>query len=256
MAPSDVEFERNVRIHEVRGRIDALLGRTIFEFKSNLKAEMGDARKQLLDYLTEREEASGDRYIGIATDGAEFRVFERYAGALVEIGAPFLTPRDQPRRLLDWLESTVAARDDVAPEPETISFELGRKSVAYGIARRELGTMWAAVCAVPDVVLKRQLWAQQLERAYGSAIESDELFFQHTYLTIVAKTMATAVVGIPLPPPGDFLSGRAFEEAAISGAVESDFFDWLLEAPESGPLITRIARQVMRFRLRDAQWTY
>ena len=33
MAPADVQFERNVRIHEVRGRIDALLGRTIFEFK-------------------------------------------------------------------------------------------------------------------------------------------------------------------------------------------------------------------------------
>ena len=65
---------------------------------------------------------------------------------------------------------------------------------------------------------------------YGSHIEADELFLQHTYLTIVAKTMATRVLAVPLPDPADLLSGRPFREAGIAGAVESDFFDWVLHA--------------------------
>ena len=63
----DIDFEKPAP--EVRGRIDALLGRTVFEFKSDLRRERGDAEKGLARYLTEREGQTGEKFVGIATDG-------------------------------------------------------------------------------------------------------------------------------------------------------------------------------------------
>ena len=66
----DIDFEKPVP--EVHGRIDALLGRTVFELKSDLNRERRDAEEGLTRYLTEREGQTGERYVGIATDGADF----------------------------------------------------------------------------------------------------------------------------------------------------------------------------------------
>jgi hypothetical protein len=59
-------------------------------------------------------------------------------------------------------------------------------------------------------------------------------FSTHTYLTFVAKTMAAKVLGVDISDSDDLLSGRRFQEAGIYGAVESDFFDWIL-ASSKGP---------------------
>ena len=61
----DVQLEKH--IPEVRGRIDALLGRTVIEFKSDLRREASDAQEQLTRYITQRQDESGERYVGIAT---------------------------------------------------------------------------------------------------------------------------------------------------------------------------------------------
>jgi SAM-dependent methyltransferase len=45
----------------------------------------------------------------------------------------------------------------------------------------------------------------------------------------------------------------ALDEVGIQGAVESDFFDWILELADGRDLVVRIARQTARFRLRDVQ---
>ena len=47
----------------------------------------------------------------------------------------------------------------------------------------------------PDIQVKRKLRDDYLEYVYGTRIGGDDLFFQHTYLTVVAKTMATHVLG-------------------------------------------------------------
>ncbi|MGI8926368.1 MAG: N-6 DNA methylase [Tepidiformaceae bacterium] len=233
---------------EVRGRSDALTGRTVFEFKRDLRKELQDAETQLEAYLAQREAVTGHHYVGIATDGATLIAYELSHSALRELSR-HVPKRETPRALLGWLEGALAFHSDIEPTPEAVRLHLDRESVAYGVARRMLSELWTAVAALPDVQLKRDLWSRQLERVYGSKIESDELWFQHTYLTIVAKTMATAIAGLTLPKASDLLSGRAFEDAAIYGAVESDFFDWVLEAPGSEALVEDIARQVARFKL-------
>jgi hypothetical protein len=63
--------------------------------------------------------------------------------------------------------------------------------------------------------------------------------------------MATLALGGELPEPVDLLAGKPFQEAGITGVVESDFFDWVLAAPESSRILHQISAQVARFRLQD-----
>jgi hypothetical protein len=78
-----VRFEQ--RVPEAQGRIDTILGRTAFEVKSDLVTELRDAEAQLSRYLPEREAATGSRFVGIATDGLDWRAYEWRDGALVEL---------------------------------------------------------------------------------------------------------------------------------------------------------------------------
>lgn len=248
---TEIDFERPVP--EVRGRIDALLGRTLFEFKSDLRREIRDVERKIPDYLSQREADTGEHFIGIATDGATFIPYELRDNHLQKMAA-FETPVENPRELLAWLSAVVAVRADLDPTPDIIRRELGRGSLAWYIANQELKKLWNEVREHPDVRLKRELWAQLMERVYGGSVDQDDLFFQHTYLTSVAKTMATHVLGIiATPEPADLLAGRPFQEAGISGAVESDFFDWLLTSERGPDLVRRISLQAKRFRLREVQ---
>ncbi len=247
---TEIDFERP--LPEVRGRADALLGQTVLEFKRDLRSETRDAEEELARYLADRQAQTGLAFIGIATDGARFLTYELRHRTLVRL-AEYVPSADRPRDLLLWLDSAVALGSGLAPEPEVIRRELGRESIAYDRARAGLAEAWQEVAAHPDAALKRQLWAQLLQRVYGSDVDQDELFFQHTYLTVVAKTMATRVLGIELPGPRELLEGRPFRDAGISGAVESDFFDWVLGASGGGELVGRIAAQVARFQLSDVK---
>lgn len=49
------------------------------------------------------------------------------------------------------------------------------------------------------------------------------------------------------------LSGAAFEAAGIFGAVESDFFDWVVAIREGEDLVRRILTHVRRFRLGEVE---
>lgn len=245
----DVQLEK--QIPEVRGRIDALLGRTVVEFKSDLRRERDDAEAQLTRYIAQRESESGERYVGIATDGADFISFELRCGELRELAA-YRTNPDDPRGVLTWLSAAVAAGEELDPDPETVVQELGRLSPAWQRSLGDLREAWAESRGHPEARLKRQLWAQRLEQVYGSPVDADDLFFQHTYLAVVAKTIAVHVLGVPMPAPRDLLAGRPFDQAGISGVVESDFFDWLLDA-DADDLVRRIALHASRFRLREVQ---
>ncbi|NQW20546.1 MAG: N-6 DNA methylase, partial [Chloroflexi bacterium] len=248
---SDVQFEKIVK--EVNGRIDGLLGSTVFEFKSDLRRERPAAQEQLLRYLTERESATGRKYLGIATDGADFESYELRNGDLHELVRMSPDPKNDIREILLWLSPAVAINNDLEPTSNQVIRELGNGSIAWIRAQTEFRDLWHQANTVPDIRLKRDLWAQQLERVYGSDISDDDLFFQHTYLSIVVKTMAHQVIGFDLPSAVDLLSGQLLTEIGIGGAIESDFFDWILDADGGEDLVTRIANHTARFRLQDVQ---
>lgn len=244
---TDLTFEHQT--FEIRGRMDALLGRTVIEVKSDLRRETFD--RQLASYLKDRRNLTGKDFVGIVTDGATFSVHELGDDdeTLTELGTHTSNP-DDPGRLLSWLESVVALQDRLLPDIPRIRIELGRESVLYRRAMRELRALWNEVGDDPEVAVKRSLWDRLLRVAYGSEVDAPELFLQHTYLVIVAKAVATSAFVARLPERGiDLLDGRAFTDLGIVGAVESDFFDWLLKGTGGDALVLKIARQAARFDL-------
>src|SRR5665213_4570623 len=88
-----LDFER--RVPEVRGRLDALIGRTVFEAKSDLDREWPDVERRMPDYLADREREEGEHFVGIASDGRKWAVFEIAAGKLAKIKETIPIPRRQ-----------------------------------------------------------------------------------------------------------------------------------------------------------------
>jgi hypothetical protein len=245
-----LDFER--RVPEVRGRLDALIGRTVFEAKKDLDREWSDVERRMPDYLADREREERERFTGIASDGRKWVVFELADDALVKVKETVLDP-EKGEAFLAWLDGAVALKSSLSPDPLTIRAELGQDSVAYRIVDRGLRAVWQTLKEHPAEALKRQLWANMLKLVYGREVEGDELWFQHSYLVIVAKCIALAVMDLPEDDPKRMLSGEAFTSAGIGGAVESDFFDWMVAAPEGVALVRRIMAHVRRFRLREVE---
>ena len=204
-------------------------------------------------YIAEAERETGRRFVGIATDGATWEAYEIRDRVLLLMGR-FVPGADRPADLLGWLEPAFAARADLTPDAATIARHLGSESLAWVRARRDLENLWSAVHDNPEVVLKRRLWADLLGQAQGTSAEagtSDALFLQHTYLTIVAKTIAAHVLGVTPADAEAVLSGKPLRDMGIAGAVAGDFFDWVLAAgPAGNRLVMDLMRHVARLSLR------
>lgn len=248
---ADIDYEH--RVPQVRGRIDALLGNVVIELKSDLRREADDVAARLPDYLGEAEHQTHRRFVGLVTDGATWEFHELRDGRLARMDA-FEPSADRPEALLAWLQPAFSARDDLIPDTDTIARHLGAGSLAWFRARRDLASLYATLRDDPDVALKRKLWADLLGQAQGTeeaGAAADALFVQHTYLTIVAKTIAAHVLGVVPTDAEAVLSGQPLAEAGIAGAVESDFFDWVLRAPVEGEhLVMGLMRHTARLRLR------
>lgn len=247
---SELDFKR--QMPEVHGCIDALIGRTIFDFKSDLRREQRDVETELPGYLSQREADTGFHFVGIATDGATFIPYELRSGKLRQLET-FTTPHDNPRELLAWLSSVVAVNAELRPSSDVVKRELGRSSLAWNVAKQELATLWDEVHDHPDVKIKRNLWEQLIRRVYGITLHEDELFFQHTYLTIIVENIAAKLLGLSVVDPRDLLSGHSFSKAGIGGLGEVDFFTWPLISKRGHDLVQKIVLQASRFQLEDVQ---
>jgi N-6 DNA Methylase len=246
---SALDFERRGPV--VRGRLDAI-GRTVFEAKRDLTKELADVERKMPDYLADREREEGEKFVGIASDGRTWIAYGLEDGNLIKITEISLDLQ-KSELFLAWLDGVLAIKASLPPDPLTICIELGQDSVAFRRASASLASLWSKLSSSPQVALKRQLWAQLLKLVYGREIESDALWFQHTFLVIVAKCIALAVLGLREDDPKRLLAGEAFQSAGISGAVESDFFDWAVADAEGEELVRRIMNHVRRFRLAEVE---
>ncbi|HEX4077498.1 MAG TPA: N-6 DNA methylase [Rhizomicrobium sp.] len=250
IARGDLEFER--RVPEVRGRLDALIGRTVFEAKRDLDREWSDIERRMPEYLADREREEREHFVGVASDGLKWVIFELEAGTLTVVKRITLDP-EKPETFLAWLDGALALKSSLPPDPLTVRAELGHDSVAYHRANLRLRALWDRLKNHPDSALKRQLWAELLKLVYGKEVESDDLWFQHTFLVIVSKCIALAVMRMTEDDPKRLLSGDAFASAGINGAVESDFFDWIVADADGEELVRRIMNHVRRFRLAEVE---
>jgi SAM-dependent methyltransferase len=236
-----------------RRRIDVEVGFTVIEVKKDLRSAtvVADAQRQLAGYVESRSRQTGQRYVGILTDGADWRAYHLRDGALVEVTRHTLkTARPDLTGLLTWLEGVLATRKNVPPTPGEIVARLGATSASYALDRAALAALYAEHGQTPTVQLKRQLWAKLLRSALGTQFtDDDELFLEHTLLVNSAETIAHLVLGVDVTDlqPVTLLGGHRFTLSQIYGVVEEDFFDWVIEVPGGDSFVRTLARRLTRF---------
>jgi hypothetical protein len=234
-------------------RIDVEVGFTVIEVKKDLRstAVVKAARKQLAGYVASRSDQTGQRYVGILTDGADWQAYNLRGNELVEATGHQLKPsRSGLTSMLTWLEGVLAIRTGVPPTPREIVTRLGATSASYALDRAALASLYAEHGKAPTVQLKRQLWSRLLLSALGTQFtDTDDLFLEHTLLVNSAEVIAHLVLGLDVTDmqPATLLAGQRFELAQIYGVVESDFFDWVLEVPGGESFVRTMARRLARF---------
>lgn len=234
-------------------RIDVEIGCVAIEVKKSLARPgiLKNAELQLAGYVRARTERTGQLYIGILTDGANWRAYHLVDDRLVEITHHNVSAaRPNALALFFWLEGVLATGTGVTPTPAEIGRRLGAESTSHAIDRAALAVLYAEHAHNPTVVLKRDLWAQLLRSALGTQfIDEDDLFIEHTLLMNTADVIAHLVAGLDVLDlePATILSGQRFDRAHILGVVEPDFFDWTIEVPGGAPFIRSLARRVARF---------
>jgi SAM-dependent methyltransferase len=228
---------------QVRGRIDTVVGDVLFEFKTKLPRELGDAEEQLSKYLAVFHEQHPARpCVGVATDGVSFHVyrpvFQNGEAALEAVEQAGLDKLDDEGALL-WLDRYLFRRSPKKPTEEDVSKRFGPESPTCKVAMAWLRGWWQRVKSETGVELKYDLWSKQLTVVYGEGVGTEELFLQHTYLATLAKLLAGLAFGQPLHGIEAVLTGAHFQAAGIQNFVEEDLFSW--------PLHPAVRREGTRF---------
>lgn len=235
-------------------RIDIEIGLTVIETKRDLRSGgvREEAEKQLASYVRQRQKQLGQRYVGVLTDGADWRLYHLGPDDALREVSRFELSGTSPNAeaLCVWLEGALATLEAIKPTPREIERRLGAGSSAHELDYAELASLYQLHRDHPTVRLKRELWARLLRTAFGTSFEDDDrLFVEHSLLVATAEIIAHAVVG--LDPrnlqPASVLSGQQFAAAGISGVVEEDFFDWPVEIPGGELFVRARARRLMRF---------
>ncbi len=236
------EIAHEVYLLDNTGRIDTMWGATVIELKTDLRRELADVQARMPDYLADaaRRSRSPRSVTGIATDGATFIGYQLVDGLLKELRR-YTTDPERPGELMAWLEPLLSDQTDLLPDARAVAQAFGRGSLTFSRARLTLDALWAALKEHPEVRLKRDLWDGLLREAYGEDVGEDSLFLQHTYLTIVVKTIAARVLDLPVNDLERLLSDRALADEGILGAVEADFFDWPLKLVAGADLVRQVA---------------
>lgn len=239
-----------------RRRLDVEVGHCVIEVKKDLRptAIREDAEVQLAGYVETQSKRLNARYVGILTDGTSWFLYRLVNGALVKTAGLVLSElAPNVERLLVWLESILATQDHISPVPDEIDRRLGAGSPAHALDHGSLLALYRDAGKVPEVALKRDLWAKLLRTAFGTAFNDDEhLFIDHTLLVLTAEVIAHAVVGFDISPTGSLTAaalarGTEFANAQIYGVVEADFFDWVLEVPGGPAFVSDLAHRIARF---------
>ena len=238
-------------------RIDVEAGLTVFEVKRDLRSAhvVADAITQLAGYVHDRTVQLDQRYVGVLTDGADWRLYHLTPeDTLAEVSRIQVTGPENHADLLSWLGAILATEDALTPSPGEVEKRLGAGSPGHALDLATLRDLWALASHDSEAIMKRRLWSRLLTTALGAGFaDDDKLFLAHTYLVIVADVIAHEVVGIPASGlnPVSLLVGDRFREAGVHGVVEADFFSWIADTPGGVVFVRDVVRRVSRF-----TWTH
>lgn len=239
-----------------RRRIDVEIGHLTIEVKKDLRpaSVVPEAEDQLAGYMAVRSEHSGAPVAGVLTDGTDWLLYHRVGESLQLVSKLSLNPNSPDvDALVNWLEAILATQTQVAPTPNEITRRLGAQSPAHLYDHAELRALYDGAREIPDVALKRELWAKLLRTAFGSSFDdSERLFLDHTLLVLSAEIIAHAALGFDVSATGNLSArsltlGTEFANAQLFGVVQGDFFDWVLSAPGGELFITALAKRIAQF---------
>ncbi|MGQ9573132.1 MAG: hypothetical protein ACUVV3_08110, partial [Dehalococcoidia bacterium] len=172
---SDYEVEQQVGHLQVRGRIDTVIGDSLFEFKTDLRRELLDAEGQLKKYLESfRTQNPVRRCVGIATDGMKFRVYEPDFSAGPAPDLHLIEEQDLARLSGEdavlWLDRYLFRRTPRVPDERDVSERFGARSPTHALTLSALKQWWDTVKDEPPVALKYEVWQRQLTIVYGEGV--------------------------------------------------------------------------------------
>ena len=244
-----------------RRRIDVEAGHVVIEVKKDLRVgNLSEYESQLAGYVAQRTTELDTRYVGILTDGTSWRLYNLLDDELDHVSDLTLSPqRPDAERLLIWLESVMATREQIKPTPAEIEERLGADSPGHALDHASLAALYDANKDHPEVKLKRELWAKLLRTAFGKQFTDDpDLFINHTLLVVTAELIAHAAIGFDITPHGpltsaEMTSGAAFHDAQIHGVVEQDFFDWTVQVDGGERFVAELGRRIARFKWAEVE---
>lgn len=227
--PVEFEFEHKVKVHKVRGRIDALFRHMIIEVKTNLERERRKAEEELKKYFESRKDP--EEYFGLVTDGLAFEVYLYERGSVRTI-REFSFDSESPLAAFRHLDQLFFTVKSLAPSPSDILERFGMTSAAYNAIRRSLLVSFDAVERDSTVSVKFEEWNALLAKVYGNEIGDKFLFITHTYLVMLSR----AIVTLTLFPDQKrsvkmlrgIVDGAFFRQNRLSNLAEPDFFSWAL----------------------------
>lgn len=226
----DVELEHHVTMTKVQkhGYVDALLGDLIIEFKRDINTDLGANIDQLADYMREMPELH--RYVGMLTDGLDFRTYILDEADEASEVAQFNIASAEPDVAFTWLDSYLFSRSQIEPSAADVVQRFGIDSPTFQLVRQTFFRLLRAIEDDTELDVWRGQWRALLTKVYGSDIADDDLFVRHSYLSQFAKLLVFAALeGRPekdaIP---SIVDGKAFYRHGVSNIGENDFFSWLM----------------------------
>lgn len=226
---TDVELEHKIKVAQVRGRIDALFKNVIFEFKTDLKAEMPAAELELAKYFASRP--NPEEHLALVTDGIVFVAFQ-FEGKKPSRIAEFSLGDADELTAFRLLDQFIFSSKPVTPRSEDITRKFGLHSAVFNRARRVLEDLYALASSETSVQVKYREWNALLSRVYGSALGEESLFLRHTYLTMLSRLLVAKAIAPKSQRDRSaylgLLTGDFFKAQNLANLAEPDFFSWAL----------------------------
>lgn len=252
---SELEIEPHIAVRvaeiDLRGFIDTLYERLIVEFKCDLPREREVGIAELKKYFLAKPGSA----FGFVTDGVDFEVYRPDHSGLEKIDHGSIASMSATEALY-FFDRYLMAQHQVIPDSANVVSRFGELSPTFLSARDVLRSMWTKVKSLKPVETKYSQWKQLLSKVYGAAIDDEELFLRHTYLSAVVKCIAFAALFPKERPAGrgvlDLITGAVFRSRGYNNVVDEDFFSWILISPvqtEATDLITILDGRLRRYDL-------
>jgi hypothetical protein len=261
-----------------RGRLDAMLGHVIMEFKVDLKAGRKTAIKELKAYAVGLcREAGLDHipFMGLATDGVTFERFllnlpvgKALSEDNVEVTSAEVfevKPDKESAESFYWfLMRNLMQTDDREATPQSFARDFGPSGQVYSVAMRSLEAAYELVRNDSDIQVAKGQWSKFLQYSYGSKVGEGQqgriLYLKHSYLSGLAKFMVWAAFqpkGSPTEENAlvrDIVSGEFLGRMQVTGGHDRDIFHWVLK-PEVedllAPMWLQLLRELKNYRLKN-----